>query len=416
MMRPLALEMLPVVAFLLCLVATSSPSEPCVTQVSVDAFNVTTPFMMFECSRGYCGIDLPCGESSIGSPTPDNISSTSVAMPEFQEILSALWTWSSNVLAEIDRVVRQVVRETDPTIVTNCRLCLLAMGMYDWELRRRWPLHTHRSKNHPTVTDVVSLVCKGLGLVVVVPFLVVLVCVKMLPHVAVAVMAAPAIIITFLADVAAVVMGCIGLHLLAVDLHFALPMCVSLSLVYWCSAVRIWLTMSPFAGCGLVLFAMAMRQSWLLFPVPTDGKGPVLARSLLTNSVTCLILTFDYATFADQLKDGAAVSEIGILEWLQDQLVLTTAQEGLIKTALGDVFKQLGVKKLLSLRVALKGDTSRFTTALAAAVKDVHAGPGTVDEFARRYLLPQGTSSTSHLRTVPTHSFPFFRSQSALFS
>ena len=174
MMRPLALEMLPVVAFLLCLVATSSPSEPCVTQVSVDAFNVTTPFMMFECSRGYCGIDLPCGESSIGSPTPDNISSTSVAMPEVQKILSAMWTWSSKVLAEIDRVVWQVVRETDPTIVTKCRLCLLAMGMYDWEPRWRWPLHTHRSKNHPTVTDVVSLVCKGLGLVVVVRFLEVL--------------------------------------------------------------------------------------------------------------------------------------------------------------------------------------------------------------------------------------------------
>lgn len=266
MMRPLALEMLPVVAFLLCLVATSSPSEPCVTQVSVDAFNVTTPFMMFECSRGYCGIDLPCGESSIGSPIPDTISSTSVAMPEVQKILSAMWTWSSKVLAEIDRVVWQVVRETDPTIVTKCRLCLLAMGMYDWEPRWRWPLHTHRSKNDPTVTDVISLVCKGLGLVVVVRFLEVLVCVKMLPHVAVVVLASHTSMIASIANVAAVVMACVGLFLLVIDLHFTLPICATLSLTYWCSAVWIGLTLSLIAGCGLVSIAAAIRWSWLLFP------------------------------------------------------------------------------------------------------------------------------------------------------
>jgi hypothetical protein len=254
--------MLPVLAVLLHLVATSS-SEVCVAHVSIDTFNITA----VECSRGCCGSDLLCGGSAIGSTIPDNISNTIIALPDVQRISSALWefgTWSAEVLAEINRVVWHVVRETDPTVVTNHRLCLLAMCTHDW-----WALHPHRSKNHLSAADVMSLVGKGLGLVVVGQLLGLLVCVKMLPHVAVVAMAVDASIITSIANVPTVVMVCVGLYLLAFDLHFALPVCAALSLAYWCSALWVGWSLSLIVGGGLVAVAVAMRRSWLLFPRET---------------------------------------------------------------------------------------------------------------------------------------------------
>ena len=167
----------------------------------------------------------------------------------------------SEVLAEINYVVWHVVRETDPTVVTDHRLCLLAMCTHDW-----WALHPHRSKNHLSAADVMSLVGKGLGLVVVGQLLGLLVCVKMLPHVAVVAMAVDASIITSIANVPAVVMACVGLYLLAFDLHFALPVCAALSLAYWCSALFVGWSLSLIVGGGLVTVAVAMRWSWLLFP------------------------------------------------------------------------------------------------------------------------------------------------------
>jgi hypothetical protein len=280
MARPRRWETLPVVAFLLHLVVTSS-SEVCVAHVSIDTFNITTPLTAVKCSI-HCDSDLLCGGSAIGSTIPYN---TDVALPDVQRIFSALWefgTWSSEVLAEINHVVWHVVRETDPTVVTNRHLCLLAMCMHDW-----WALHPHRSKNHLSPTDVI-LVSKGLDLVVVGQLLGLLVCIKMLPHVAV-VEAVHASMITPIANVAAVVMTCVGLYMLAFDLHFALPLCAALSLAYWCSALWIGLTMSTVAGVALAIVAVAMRRSVMLFPretpPPTHTHTHIACRALLGDCV-----------------------------------------------------------------------------------------------------------------------------------
>jgi hypothetical protein len=60
-------------------------------------------------------------------------------------------------------------------------------------------------------------------------------------------------------------MACVGLYLLAFDLHFALPVCAALSLAYWCSALWVGWSLSLIVCGGLVAVAVAMRQSWLLF-------------------------------------------------------------------------------------------------------------------------------------------------------
>jgi len=138
-----------------------------------------------------------------------------------------------------------------------------------------WALHPHRSKNHLSPADVMSLVGKGLGLALVGQLLGLLVCVMMLPHVAVVVMAVDASIIISIANVAAIVMACVGLYLLVFDLHYVLSVCAALSLAYWCSALWVGWTLSAFVGGCMIVVAATMRRSWLLFPkftVACDGQ------------------------------------------------------------------------------------------------------------------------------------------------
>jgi len=78
-----------------------------------------------------------------------------------------------------------------------------------------------------------------------------------------------------------VVMACVGLYLLAFDLHFALPVCAALSLAYWCSALWVGWSLSLIVGGGLVAVAVAMRRSWLLFPF---GPGALLTCTLIPRS------------------------------------------------------------------------------------------------------------------------------------
>jgi hypothetical protein len=72
-------------------------------------------------------------------------------------------------------------------------------------------------------------------------------------------MAVDASIITSIANVPPVVMACVGLYLLAFDLHYVLSVCAALSLAYWCSALWVGWTLSKFAGSGLVPRACARR-------------------------------------------------------------------------------------------------------------------------------------------------------------
>jgi hypothetical protein len=56
-------------------------------------------------------------------------------------------------------------------------------------------------------------------------------------------MAVDASIITSIANVPPVVMACVGLYLLAFDLHYVLSVCAALSLAYWCSALWVGWTL-----------------------------------------------------------------------------------------------------------------------------------------------------------------------------
>jgi len=90
-----------------------------------------------------------------------------------------------------------------------------------------------------------------------------------LPHVLIlitTVNAAIASLFFSVANVAALFTACVGLIMLVVNWHFRVPLCAAMSLAYWCSALRIWWTMSSFCGCGLVVVAVGMRRSGLLFP------------------------------------------------------------------------------------------------------------------------------------------------------
>jgi hypothetical protein len=164
-----------------------------------------------------------------------------------------------------------VVREFKPTTATIQWLLFLALGMYNWKPTRWTPLHVQRSKYQLTDGDMMALISKGFGIVVLAQLVVLLVCVKTIPHVALAAMSVRAVVITFISNATAVVTVCGGMLLLALNLHYALPLCFALSLTYWWAAIRIGCALSPFTGVMLVLCAVAKRQSFLLFPLWTEN-------------------------------------------------------------------------------------------------------------------------------------------------
>ncbi len=272
-----------VATILFSLMAMVSSSEACA--LSTDPFNATV-------SCGCRGVDMLCRGSAIGSVIHDG-SNAGVLVPETQWGAFALrevgtWMiWSPDVFSEVCRDERLVARDSHPTEVTNCWLRLMAMGMYDWKPRRWRPLHVQRSKICVTATDVMSLVGKGLGLVVVARLLVLLVRVKTLTEVAVTLMAVCAGIVTFVASIAAAFVAGVGLSLLARNVHFALPVCAVLSLAYWCSALWIGWSTSPIVGVALVAVAVARRRTVLLFPKAESGAAGLLVVVLSARLGAC---------------------------------------------------------------------------------------------------------------------------------
>lgn len=78
-------------------------------------------------------------------------------------------------------------------------------------------------------------------------------------------------------DAAAIITSCVGVFLLACRRHFWRPMCYTLSMAYWCSALWIAWTCSAVVGVGLGVAAVAIRRSLLLFPEwtpATTGTNP----------------------------------------------------------------------------------------------------------------------------------------------
>ena len=94
------------------------------------------------------------------------------------------------------------------------------------------------------------------------------------PHVLIliaTVSAAVACLFFAIANVAALLVACVGLVLLVVNWHFGLRVCIAMSLAYWCSALWIGWTMSPRVGVALGVLAVVIRWSLLLFPGPTGA-------------------------------------------------------------------------------------------------------------------------------------------------
>jgi hypothetical protein len=94
------------------------------------------------------------------------------------------------------------------------------------------------------------------------------------PHVLVLITTVNAAMASFffsIANVVALFTVCVGLIMLVANWHFGLLVCAALSLAYWCSALWIGWTMSPLGCVALVLVAVAMRRSVLLFRLPTTG-------------------------------------------------------------------------------------------------------------------------------------------------
>jgi hypothetical protein len=63
----------------------------------------------------------------------------------------------------------------------------------------------------------------------------------------------------------------LGVYLLAKKQHFEGPVCVALSLNFWCAAAWIAWVMSPEIGVAVAAMAVAVRRSAMLFPGPAGA-------------------------------------------------------------------------------------------------------------------------------------------------
>jgi len=105
------------------------------------------------------------------------------------------------------------------------------------------------------------------------------------PHVLIliaTVNAAMASLFISIGHIAALFAACVGLIMLAANWHFVLLECAAMSLAYWCSALWIGWTMWPLVGVSLVVVAVTMRWSLLLFP----SLSKSCARNLIGLSCT----------------------------------------------------------------------------------------------------------------------------------
>jgi hypothetical protein len=79
----------------------------------------------------------------------------------------------------------------------------------------------------------------------------------------------------------------VGVVLLATDTHFWWPVCAALSLNYWCASAWIASAVTWDVGFALVLVALGMRGSTVLFGDPLAGEGPTVSITYRALRVRC---------------------------------------------------------------------------------------------------------------------------------